>query len=298
MNRIRNLSCKQVNIPKDLQLIQEWFASVITTPLAKNDTIHYKTKKGDLISEEAKNYIAPSPKLLPHQCIQIYNQQYWWRLINILYTNFPLLVRLTGCKIFKEKIAIPYLSECPPNHWALSLVGERLPDWISKNYKRPDYSLIEQAVQLDWAFTASWIASKHIPLNLSELTKQNPEEILTKTLFLQPHIHLFNWNVNLFLFREELIKQDIHYWTNHRIPLLKKEEIHYYVLYRTEKNILAWREVLEGEFYLLQLLQQGISLEKACEKIEQQSTKLYEQACNHLQKWIQNWAQQHWLIEK
>jgi hypothetical protein len=98
--------------------------------------------------------------------------------------------------------------------------------------------------------------------------------------------------------REELLKQEEKDWKNHRIPLPKKEKDSFFILYRTEKNTLAWRQILEGEYFLLQLIQEGISIEQACEKIEQNHANLYEQAINHLQQWIQTWIQLDWLTEK
>ena len=161
-------------LPCSLKITQEWFAHVITTPLYEHDAIQPYTTEGLLVSEEAARYIVPSPTLRPHQRIQIYNQQYWWRLLNTLHINFPLVTRLFGRNAFNEQIAIPYLLRCPPNHWSLSLIGERLPAWISECYEEPDQTLVRHAAELDWAFTASYIAPQLPRLDLVRLTKEAP----------------------------------------------------------------------------------------------------------------------------
>lgn len=281
--------------PYSLQSTQEWFASMITRPLAKNESIHSTAPNGKLIAEEAARHIVPSPTLLPHQRLQIYNQQYWWRLLNTLHANFPFITRLFGYQAFNEKIGIPYLHQCPPNHWSLPLLGERLPSWIANNYKKPDKPLILNATHLDWAFTASLIAPQHPPLDLGRLAQENPTLLLTTPFFLQSHIHLFQWDYDLLAFRELFLQQTVDYWMEHRFPPLPKRKSSHYALYRTLKNNHAWREMTKGESFLLQLFQKGSSVEEACATIEKQESALYEEVASNLQTWIQGWTRLGWL---
>ncbi len=281
-----------------LQSTQEWFASIITSPLAKNDSINPMMPNGMLIAEEAARYIVPSPTLLPHQRLQIYNQQYWWRLLNTLHANFPLVTRLFGYQAFNEKIGLPYLHQCPPNHWSLTLLGERLPSWVANHYTKPDKPLIHNAANLDWAFTASFIAPQHPPLDLNQLAQEDPSLLLSKPFYLQPHIHLFEWDYDLLAFRELFLQEEVDYWTEHRFPALPKKQSSYFALYRTLKNSQAWREITKGEYFLLQLFQKGSSVEAACEVMEEQELAVYEQVAANLQKWIQDWTRLGWLTLK
>ena len=81
---------------KTLSTTLEWFASIITQPMDMHDTIHPYSPTGQLIAEESKKYIAPSECLQSHQRIELYNQQYWWRLFNVMQKNFPLVCRIFG----------------------------------------------------------------------------------------------------------------------------------------------------------------------------------------------------------
>lgn len=285
-------------LPASLQSTQEWFAKVITTPLQEDDSIRPYSPNGFLIAEEAARYIAPSPTLDPHQRIQIYNQQYWWRLLNTLHTNFPLTVRLFGYQAFNETIGIPYLTCYPPNHWSLILLGERLPQWIDKHYHELDRTLIQNAVDLDWAFTASFMAPQCPPLDLNMLIKEDPNHLLTCTFYLQPHIHLFKWDYDLFAFRDKFLKEDVSYWVEHPFPALPKDKIYHFALYRTLTNIHAWIGISEAEHFLLQLFKNGSTIEEACDKIESQESALYDEVATHLEKWIQTWTRLGWLTLK
>lgn len=282
-------------LPYQLKSIQEWFAGVITNRLGENSTIQSHTINGILIAEESTHYITPSPTLQPHQRMQIYNQQYWWRLLNTLHANFPLVTRLFGCHAFNEKIAIPYLLKYPPNHWSLNLLGERLSKWIAEYYQEPDQSLVLNASRLDWAFMASFIDPQYPLLNLNQMTKESPESLLSQVFYLQPYINLFTWEYDLLTFRENFMKYDVDYWVEHRFPDLPKGKTYFFTLYRNLNNHLAWREVSKGEFILLERFKMGTSITDACEYIESQEDSLHEYIANHLQKWLQEWAQAGWL---
>ncbi len=283
--------------PCQLKATQEWFASVITNRLGENNTIqpYSNSTHGILIAEEAARYITPSSKLRPHQRMQIYNQQYWWRLLNTLHANFPLVTRLFGSHAFNEKIGIPYLLKYPPNHWSLNLLGERLPKWVAECYREPDQALILNAASLDWAFMASLIASQYSSPDLAQFINDNPESLLSQVFYLQPHINLFTWEYDLLTFRGNFLKQDVDYWLEHRFPDLPKEKSYFFILYRNANNHLAWREISKEEFILLECFKMGTNLTDACAYIESQDSSVYEFVANHLQKWLQSWMQAGWL---
>lgn len=281
--------------PYALQSTQEWFADIITNPLGENDTIQAQTPHGYLIAEEAARYIVPSPTLRPDARIQIYNQQYWWRLLNALHVNFPLVTRLFGYHAFNAQIGIPYLIKYPPNHWSLATLGERMEKWVFECYHEPDQKLIGNAVGLDWAFTAAFIKPEYPSLDLPSLLQDNPESILSHTFYLQPHMHLFKWDYDLFSFRQEFLDQEVEYWVENRFPELSKGKTYYFVLYRNAKNNISWREIGEGEYLFMGRFKTGSSITEACEYIEAQEAAVYEEVSNKLQQWLQEWTHAGWF---
>lgn len=284
--------------PCSLETTQEWFASIITTPLTSEDTIQPTTQHGYLICEEACRYVVPSPTLKPHQRMQIYNQQYWWRLLDTMHHNFPLVTRLFGKNAFNQEIAIPYLLKYPPNHWSLTDLGENLPTWISDHYEKPDKTLVSHTTNLDWAFTKCFISHEYQKLDLARLTKEKPESLLDQPFHLQPHIHLFKWEYDLFTFRESFLKHESDYWVNHPFPALPKEKNYHFILYRNGRNYPAWREISEAEYLLLERFQEGSSMSEACDFMENQEVSLYQETVANLQKWVLEWTQMGWLVQK
>lgn len=284
------------HVPAELKTTQEWFASIITRPLIENSKMIETSPCGFSMEQEAPRYIAPSHTMKPHKRIELYNQQYWWRLLSVMQEIYPLVTRLFGYYNFNEQIAIPYLQKYHPNTWSLNDIGNRLPQWVEEEYKESDKQLILDSAHLDLAFNRAFAIKQLPPFDITQLP--NPKDLsslLDKTLYLQPHIHLFNFNYDLFEFRKKFIKEDGDYWINHDFPPLEKKKKYYFVLYRTRNNNIGWNEISAGEQFLLSLFQNGISIENACDLLEKAGDEIYQEAIKNLHKWFQEWIIRGWL---
>lgn len=284
--------------PYQLQKMQEWFGGIITQPLTSNQNIQAITPNGNPIANEAIKFIQKGPVLAPAQRIEIYNQQYWWRLFKTLQENFPLVTRLFSPSSFDCDVVTPYLRDYPPNHWSLSHLGDHLVDWLKKNYNGKDQKLISDATELDWTFNQCFIEIQHSPLDLQKLSQLNEEKLLTMTLTLQPSIHLFTWDYDLFTFRQEMLKEEPDYWIDHPFPTLIQDRPFSFVFFRDADLSLYWREISQAELCLLKLFSRGSSLLEACDFLETQAPSIHEEALIHLQKWLRNWAARGWLFIK
>lgn len=285
----------QIPPPFELKKIQEWFGALINRPLVENDLINPLTPSGLVISKEAARYIAPSSTLRPHQRLQIYNQQYWWRLQGVLQTNFPLLLRLFGTHSFNESIAVPYLTAYLPNHWALHLLGEKLPTWIQEKYQASDKQLVYDAAYLDWILSASFTHGQYPRLDNQFLTQEDPEELIKKPLCLQPHIFLIQFDHNLPAFRDLIIKESADFWTTHDFPHLLRDKTYYFVIFRNLHNNVAWKDVTLEEYLILGQFSKGSSIEAVCAWMEELEEDRYTLMATHLQKWMQEWTRYGWL---
>lgn len=280
--------------PTDLETTQKWFANIITNKL-DDDYINTVTPHGMLVAEESARYIVPSKTLQPHQRMQIYNQQYWWRLLKALHENFPLVTRLFGYYAFNEEIAIPYLLKYPPKHWSLNVLGDLLPKWVQEDYKGEDRSLIYQATALDWACNASFVAPKKSHLTSDILGGESQEKLMTYKFYLQPHIHLFNLEFDLFTFRDAFLLKDVDYWTENDFPPLAKGRPFYFVIFRSHKNLILWKEISVAEYTVLQELKAGATIQELCDHLETQPTDIFEEVSQNLQQWLQRYTIHHWL---
>lgn len=285
-------------VPEAMKETQEWFASIITRPLMEDGKINPIAPSGTVIAKEATRYIIPSPTLRPHQCMQIYNQQYWWRLLNTMQTNFPLVLRLFGHYAFNESIAIPYLVKYPPGHWSLTYLGEHLLEWVEKDYHQPDKRLVYHAAYLDGVYSASFLSQQFPLLDFNVLSQNDPEALLMMPFCLQPHIHLAEFEYDLPTFREVLMKEEPEHWLDNEFPPLPKDKTYHFVIFRNSNQNVAWKEIALEESLLLQQFKKGLSIHSACEWIEQLDPSKQEYMASHLQQWMQDWARFGWLTDK
>lgn len=275
--------------PKSLEELQAWFAGVIRAPLVDGLKIKPLSPSEKPIVEESKRYIKPNAFLDSHQRIEIYNQQYWWRLLKILQENFPTLARLFGTNGFNKQIATPFLCECKAPHWSLNKLGISLPDWIKRSYNGKDKELLYASSLLDQAFTSSFVAADLPPLDIPKLINEYGDELTSCVFSLQPHVEVFHFRYDLLKFRELLVKQQVDYWIKKPFPKLSKERDYYFVFFRTRNNLLSWRQIKKGEWHLLSSFKKGTSIDMALEALDENDS-MYQEIEENLENWIQNWT--------
>ena len=260
-------------IPQNLRNTQEWFGEILRQRIDRTSKLPKIAPSGRLISEEAKEYIAPSKKLTSEQRLEIYFQQYWWRLLSALQEAYPLLCRLFGYTEFNELIAIPYLLKFPPSHWNINMIGAKIQHWIKEEYQGEDKFLIETSALIDWAFWECVFIEKKSSL---QLTKEQVGDFLHEKITLQPHVRLFSFPFDLFSFRKIFLQQTVEHWLENDFPILPQEKEHYYFcLFRDLDGRIAWEEICEGEFLFLQELSKESSLHEICQSLEKKEYEIY-----------------------
>jgi Putative DNA-binding domain len=276
-------------VPIALKETQEWFASIITRPIDDNSQMNPRSPSGIPMTVEAQKYIIPSPTLTPDKRIQLYNQQYWWRLLSILHDNFPLTTRVFGYYDFNKMIGVPYLEKYPPKHWSLNHLGDLLPKWVREEYHEKDKALIQEAIDTDWAYVNGFFAGEY------PFEKGNENDILNKTLSLQPHLSLHSITHRLLPFRDVMIEREPEYWKNNKFPHLESSTHYFFVIYRNKQYNLAWSEIDEPQFLLLSQFRRGLSISEACKWLEKQQQSIQSAANRQLHVWFQEWTVHRWL---
>ena len=134
-----------------LRELQRWMASTIMRPLTAD--FRMPTDGNDKLLGVIDSLIAPSPKLSSLQRLEIYNRQYWFRLLDSLREDFPALVRLVGDTVFRG-LAEDYLQRNPSHSFTLRDLGSRLSSWLQ--------GLADQKLRE----SESWHAGLRYPLQL------------------------------------------------------------------------------------------------------------------------------------
>lgn len=268
-------------VPQALLEVQKWFGSVIISPLEEDYSIKEISPSGQSIQDEASMYIRPSKTLKPYQRIEIYNQQYWWRLINILQEAYPCVVRLFAYADFNNLVAIPYLVKYQSRDWSLNTLGKNLPKWIEENYTAEDKPLVLDAALLDLQFQILFFQPQYPPINNDELS--------VKRLYIQPSCSLLKFPYDLLVFRQNFLKQDSEYWMEHPFPELKKCPT-FILFFRTSKGVVKSKSISEVEWSLLNQVKEGITVDDLCEWIENKPGPFRQEAETNLQRWFGEWT--------
>lgn len=166
--------------PEELLKIQQWFGELISHPLNDKQKLDFSTSCRDNVVRRAAEYILPSPTLKPRERIEIYNQQYWWRLLGVLRGNFPSLVACLGEKEFDRKVGVPYLLAHPSTNWSIDRLGDALPEWLKGDDER-----INTLAHIDRAYLQSLFGERS-PIRNDAATSQG----LQLQLRLQGHLQL------------------------------------------------------------------------------------------------------------
>lgn len=287
-------------VPELLKNTQQWFASIITRPIDEDSVMNPISPTGKPMVEEAWEHIAPSPTMQPAERIELYNQQYWWRLLSTMHDIYPLVVRLFGYHDFNQLLAIPYIVKYPPNHWSLSYLGERFPKWIEEEYHENDRNLVLHAAKVDFAYNNSFLAKANQSLESNNFnTEEEAARLLELPLKLQSHLHLFEIPYDLFQYRIDFLKQDPDYWVENDFPILThhpKQDLYYFVLYRTRGNSIAVENITANEYQVLKRFESGSTVDSVCDWLAgQPDAALSEDAATHLNLWFQRWIACQWL---
>ncbi len=261
-------------LPSRLAHIQEWFGKVITTNMG-NDII------------AANDYITQSPTLSATERMNLYNQSYWLRLLAALHEEYPFLSRLFGTEAFNEEIGIGYLTAHPPSHWSLNYLGKDLVRYLEKSYQQSDAWLVLKAAQIDRACQMSFFAVAYPAINLASCTEDTADELLDMPLKLQSHVHLISTPGHFMHMREAFLKQPHDFWLENDFPMLDKENIYYFIIYRNNHLNVSWDTLDPVEYELLTLIQSGHTIDQALDKVE---------AGEEAALWIQSWLIRGWLV--
>lgn len=133
--------------------------------------------------ETADRIIKPSPNLSSAERLELYHRQYWYRLLDSIAEDFPLLKRIMGTERFWGLME-DYLLASPSTSFTLRHLGSRLPGfletWTGSNPLERVW--FHSIARLEYARMEVFEKAEHRPVL--------PEELATQTLVLQPHVVL------------------------------------------------------------------------------------------------------------
>ncbi len=269
---------KTVNSIDELKALQSWFSDVITRDLYNNEINPYGTLMAS-IKDETKRYITSTPKLKSFERMEIYNQQYWYRLLTIMQDEFPILRHLIGIEAFNSLVE-NYLREYPSASHFLSELQDHFIPFIEKHYDIENDKTLLDAVKFDFAYSKAFEAKEILPLDPQKLSPAQQQTLSELKLTLQNHIYLFEFDYDFNTYRDLVVDdpEEIIF------PELIKNH-HFRIIFR-QNNVVYSTEITELQYALLNEFKRGSSIENAIALLEE---RFSEDQFKLLQEWFSEW---------
>lgn len=288
----------------DLDHIQRKMFDAVRQPLTAGEGMRQRTRDGKSLRSIANEIIKPNDRLTSFERLEIYNRQYWFRILSGLAEDFPGLRAIIGERRF-EKLAVAYLLDCPSRSFTLRNLGSRLEDWLRAH--REHIAAFEQIaldmVRLEWAEIEAFDEAAKPALSKAELSALGPDSKFE----LQPHVRLLDlsYPVDNLLIRVRSEQEEVDIVSNavmerirssaRRRHLPKPERI-FLAVHRADNSVYFKR--IDREAYgILCALRDGKTLSAAIETVDW-SNRPPEESSTEVQQWFAYWSAQGWFYKK
>ena len=120
------------------------------------------TPDGRSTSAVAESFIAPNSRLTAFERLEIYNRQYWFRVLGALAEDFPGLRAVIGGRRF-DALSIAYLTAHPSRSFTLRNLGSKLPEWLAAHPEQAGrrHRLAVDVARIEWAFVEAFDSAEH-----------------------------------------------------------------------------------------------------------------------------------------
>ncbi len=157
--------------------LQRRMARAVMTPLTSSERMRSVSPDGRSMRAIANQIIKPNDRLTSFERLEIYNRQYWFRLLSAFAEDFPGLRAVLGGRRF-DAMAKAYLTDCPSQSFTLRNLGSRLVNWLQKNpaWAGERQNLAVDMARLEWADIEAFDGLREPSLKPEDLAGVNRRE--------------------------------------------------------------------------------------------------------------------------
>lgn len=255
----------------------------------------------------ASGFIKPNDRLSSFERLEIYNRQYWFRVLDSLHEDYPGLRTVVGERKFM-RLAIAYLERCPSTSYSLRDLGGRLeafvraePKWVA-----PRSELALDMVRFEWAQVVAFDGPAQPLILPDDVLDASPGEL---RLGLQPYLSLLDLNhpVDEFLAALKTHESDglrdeasnafdsgPKTMPGRRSVRLPKPQRVYLAVHR-HRNVLYYKRLDPAAYAILSALNRGAPLETACGKALDASPQGSVDWPVQIKEWFDVWSALGWF---
>ena len=158
-----------------LLALQRQVARAVMTPLTRTERMRRVAPDGRNLAAVARKIIKPNDRLTSFERLEIYNRQYWFRVLDAFSEDFPGLRAILGDRRF-DAVARAYLTDCPSRSFTMRDLGSRLESWLRQHpeYARDRQQLALDMVRLEWAEIETFDSAALPPITAESLSRVDP----------------------------------------------------------------------------------------------------------------------------
>lgn len=277
---------------------QRTIAGVVMRPFAPGERMQPAS------AEVAARFIKPNERLTSFERLQIYNQQYWWRILGSFREDFRGLRAVLGERRF-ERLAVAYIEACGSKSWTLRDLGQHLESFLSAHLEltAPHTPLALDVVRVEWARVIAFDGPELPPIDPARLARCGPDRLRFQV---QPHLTLLTLAhpVDKLLGRLRASSMETGSVSNavtagHRRGPVRltaspsAEPIHLAV-HRVEFSVY-YKRLEPGAARVLSALRDGATLAEACAVAFDHPPP---DAAGKIQAWFAQWTRFGWLCAR
>ncbi len=292
----RLANAKDSAATESLAAIQSAVTRELMRPLGRGDRMDRAA------TQTAQALIRPTPRLTALERLQIYSQQYWWRLLGNFSEDFRGLRAVLGERKFNH-LATAYIQHHGSTSWNLRDLGQHIEPFLlgHPELTAPNTQLALDMARVEWARVEAFDGPSMPTLNPQKIAHIPPDRL---KLQLQPYITLLSLEYPIDDLLGRLKRREIQtdslsnavsgQQTRRRLRLSARPDPIHLAVHRVD--YLVYYKRLDADAYrLLKAIAGGASLESACETAMHSSTELPESFAAKVQAWFANWMSLGWL---
>lgn len=296
------MSQSSANPAMSLEDLQRTMALAVMTPLTADESMSEHASDGRAMSDLASSFIAPNSRLTAFERLEIYNRQYWFRVLGALAEDFPALQALLGARRF-DTLATAYLASHPSRSFTLRNLGASLPGWLAQNpvFAGRRHAVAADVARVEWAFVEAFDSAEHNPLTLGQIAALEA----SSPLMLQPHVRLLALGcaadeLAIALHQRERTQASeagIRHAAGEpaisRLPRVHRRPT-WVAAHRVDLGVY-YRRLAPEEYYTLAAIRAGQALGAALDTGFSRSRMALARRAPAIQRWFAAWAEFGWL---
>ena len=291
-----------------LVTLQRAIARAVMQPLTSSERMRRSAPDGGAMTDYAARFIKPNDRLTSFERLEIYNRQYWFRLLSSMAEDFPGLRAVVGSKRF-EAMSTAYLTECPSRSFTLRNLGVGLERWLRKHphWLRGSRLLALEMLRLEWADIEAFDGQAKPVLRAEDLEDKAGPDL---RLGIQPYVRLLQLHYpvdDLLLAVKRGQDESIRFASNavqdrrehNEVQAVSKQKPArvFLAVYRLDFSVY-FRRISQEEYVLLSSLRNGESVQRAIELAFRKSAVPTADRPSSVQHSFQIWATLGWVCQQ